>query len=72
MVRAVLYDEKGREFKNFSAKEIKKLEGIWTAMLLEMKNIQSGHRTVISIRDIKYNKGLSDDFFTTRELEKTR
>jgi len=72
LAKAKMFDKKGRDFKEFYATDIKKIKGIWTAMVIEMKNLQNGHRTVLTTQNIKYNTGLSDRFFSSRELEKPR
>ena len=72
LVKSVMFDKKGKDCKLFFASDIKKINNIWTAMLMKMENLKSRHRTILTIRDIRYNVGLADDFFTTRELERPR
>ncbi len=71
-VKSIMFDKKGREYKQFSAREIKKVDGIWTAHILEMKNVKDKHRTVLTITSIRYNTGIRDNFFTQRQLKKPR
>jgi len=72
LVKAEMFDKKGRSFKVFLASDIKQIDGVWTAMHLGMKNVKTGHKTILTMKDIRYNIGLNDGFFTTRELEKAR
>lgn len=72
LLKAKMFDKKGRECKDFHARDIKKIDGIWTAMILEMIKLKTGHRTILTITDIKYNIGLKDTFFRQRELKKPR
>jgi outer membrane lipoprotein-sorting protein len=72
LIKSKMLDKKGRQYKEFRAHDIKKIDGIWTAMVTEMKKLKSGHRTVFTISDIKYNMGLKESFFTRRELSKER
>lgn len=41
-----------------------------TPRVLEMRNLKTGSRTRIEASDVKYDSGLSDDFFTQRYLER--
>lgn len=72
LVKAVMFDKKGDRCKLFYAWDIKQVDGIWTAMSMKMEDLKNGHQTILSIRQIRYNTGLTDDFFTTRELERPR
>lgn len=72
LVKAVMFDKKGEKCKLFSAADIIKVDDIWTAMSMKMENLKNGHRTILTIREVRYNVGLTDDFFTTRELERPR
>jgi outer membrane lipoprotein-sorting protein len=54
--------------KTLTASGFQKIQGIWTAQRLEMKDLKRGSRTVIEISNIQYNKPLSDDLFTLRTL----
>ncbi len=71
-VKAVMYDKKGQECKLFRAGDVRKVDGIWTAHVLEMENIKEKHKTILTITGIKYNTGVNDGFFTERELVKPR
>ena len=71
-VKSVAYDEANELLKEATYKKWKEVEPIkhrWQAGVLEAKNIQTGHRTVITIDQSKYNTGVKDDFFTTRYME---
>ena len=57
------------EANNFKWKEVEPVKHRWQAGVLEAKNIQTGHRTVITIDQSKYNTGVKDDYFTTRYME---
>ena len=72
LIKARFFDKKGRECKVFHAREIKKVDGIWTAILMEMKKLKTGHRTIFTLSEIRYNTGLKDSFFSQRELKKSR
>ncbi|WP_456433735.1 outer membrane lipoprotein-sorting protein [Thermosulfuriphilus sp.] len=70
-VKAEYYDKKGRLRKVYQAKHFKKIQGIWTVMVGEMKDLKKGHQTTIEVKEIAYNQGLRKDLFTVRSLEKS-
>lgn len=72
LMKARMFDEQGHDDKEFHARDIKKIDGIWTSLIMEMEDLRTGHRTVLTITDIRYNIGLKDSFFGQRELEKQR
>jgi outer membrane lipoprotein-sorting protein len=71
-LKTVAYDEANELLKEATYKKWKEVEPVkhrWQAGVLEAKNIQTGHRTVITIDQSKYNTGVKDDYFTTRYME---
>lgn len=42
----------------------------WQPMLMEVQNVQTGHKTVIEWKNFKANQGVKDDYFTQRYLER--
>jgi hypothetical protein len=70
-----MYDATGRVFKTiFKNYEIYNVNGkaYPTQILLEGKDLRTGHRTVITNADIKFDKGLSEDSFSERSLMQSR
>ncbi len=72
LVKAIMFDKKAKACKTFYASKIQLIDNVWTAMALCMKSLDDEHQTILTIREIDYNIGLSDAFFTARELEKPR
>ena len=71
-VKAISYDEAGellKEAKYSHWKEVDTVKHKWQAGILEAKNLQTGHSTVITIDQFKVNNGVKDDLFTTRYME---
>jgi hypothetical protein len=67
------YDENGELFKAFAFSDIHLMDKArqrYQALHLEGTNLQTGHRTVIEFRNVKVNQGVSDEFFTTRYMER--
>lgn len=63
-VKIEYYDKRERLIKRFLARKIQKIDGIWTAVETEMKDLKRKHRTLMKSNDIRYNKGVPDRVFT--------
>ncbi|HSV43767.1 MAG TPA: outer membrane lipoprotein-sorting protein [Candidatus Bathyarchaeia archaeon] len=64
------YDEKGKKIKEFRVHEFKVMDGIWTTIKIEMRDLKTRHRTVMETREVKYNQVLGEDIFSLRYLER--
>ncbi len=63
------YDLGGGLFRVFKAVEIKEIQGYPTVIKRTMTNVQSGHRTEVVFKDVKYNIGLTERLFSERFLK---
>ena len=63
-------DGGGRRAKTLLVSDIRTIRGIPAAHGLEMRNERSGSRTVVVVKDLRYDTGLTDDVFTQRRLER--
>ncbi len=63
------YEFSGDLLKTYRVKEIKKFDKYIYPTLIEMENIQTKHRSIISVTDITIDE-LSNKYFTTRFLTK--
>ena len=61
------FDRKGELLKT-QAIEWQHPENVWAWKKAEVKNVQTSHRTLFEISDLKNNVGVSDDDFTERAL----
>lgn len=69
-VKTEYYEKKrGRLEKTHLAKEIQKIDGIYSVMESEMKSFKRQHRTLMKTDSIKYNTNIPDRIFTRRYLE---
>jgi outer membrane lipoprotein-sorting protein len=67
------YDKKdGALVKTLALGAFENIDGIPTARTIEMANVKKGTKTRLEYSDIHYNKGLSDESFTERALERGR
>ena len=63
------YSKKGKLIKEYSVAKLEKIQGIWTEIEVVMTDLEREYRTLIKVKDIKYNSNLPDDTFTRRNLE---
>jgi outer membrane lipoprotein-sorting protein len=64
------YDRQGKLLKTLRVSGIRQIDNIWTALKMEMTNVQSNHATVIEISEIKFNIPLDDSLFAVTTLER--
>ena len=53
-----------------TVRELQQVQGFWTVMKMEMKNVQNGHSTEITVSNPEYDKGVDRSLFTVSKLEK--
>jgi len=71
MVRqAKSWDIRGNELKTIHTRDIRQVQDIWTAHLLEVNNHKTGHHTRFLFSDIDYATGVTDDIFTQQSLRR--
>lgn len=73
IVQALNYIKAGKKLKYMMVKDLKKIDGIWTALEMQMitkKGKKTLHKTVFKFSDTKYNQNLEESFFATRTLER--
>lgn len=71
-IRSKLYVKKGKKIKYFTASDIVKIQGIWTAKKVTMKTTKKNkmtHMTVLVFDKIVFNRGVEDTLFTTQRIE---
>ncbi len=64
------FDARGKRVKRQSREEPELVQGIWMQHKVTMKDLRTGHRTELHIDNIRFNRGLTKDRFTIRELRK--
>ncbi len=63
-------DVAGNPLKTVRTRDIRLVDGIWTAHVIDVENHKTGHRTVLEYSDIDYAAGVDDDVFTERALRR--
>lgn len=71
ILKGEYYDWKERHFKSLKM-DWHKVDNIWTPRKFQMKNLHTGHKTIIDISNAVYNTGLSEDIFSKRSLERSK
>lgn len=69
-IRVEYYDKLNKLHRVLTVSEITKIQGFWTKHRMEMENVQTGHKTVIVIKNPKYDMRLDTSLFTVSRLEK--
>lgn len=70
VLKSEIWDLQGKALKTIYTRDIRQVQGIWTAHLLEAENHKTGHRTTFVISEVDYQSDLSDDIFTRSALKR--
>lgn len=70
VIKAEYYNKREELEKTFEILDLQKIEGIWTGRKLLMRNHKTAHQTVITVTDVRYNRGIAESSFEKRNLEK--
>ena len=72
VAQADIFNKRDEKQKVYTVRRLQQVEGIWTAMDIEMTNALERSRTDLTIESIDYNVGLKESDFSRRELERTK
>jgi outer membrane lipoprotein-sorting protein len=67
-----MYDKSGKKVKTMTVSEIKLNDGYPTPANMLVSDILSGHSTRLTISEIKYDSGLTDSLFSTRNIKRIK
>ncbi len=72
--RVDYFNHKGDLFKTMRSDNIRPIDGTdkWRAHLIDMRNVSTGHHTELQYDSIHIDRGLDDNLFTQRYLERGR
>jgi outer membrane lipoprotein-sorting protein len=59
-----------RLLKTIVASDFRRVNDYWMAHRLEVRSVRDGHRTVLEFEELQVDTGLSDDFFSQRQLKR--
>lgn len=64
------FDIRGELYKVFTAEEVKDISGFPTITRRRMENVKAKHHTLVTFKEIEYNRRITEDFFTERYLKR--
>lgn len=64
------YDKLNKLHRVMTVLDLQKADGYWTVMKMEMKNVQNGHSTLITVSGPQYDIPVDKSLFTVVKLEK--
>ncbi len=70
VVKTEYYDNHGKKYREYTAKEVQEIEGYPTVVKATMSDLRTGGRTDMEYTGVKYNIGLPESIFTERYLRR--
>ncbi len=64
------WDVRGNALKTIYTRDIRQVQNIWTAHIIEVNNHKTKHSTRFNFSDIDYAKGVKDKIFTQQALRR--
>lgn len=68
--RVEYFDPPGRPLKTSRLTDVREVDGVWTAHVLEVENHKTGHKTVFRVDDVDYASEIPEDVFTQRSMRR--
>ncbi len=72
VVRAVNWEEKKGYTKYMDVKSLEQIDGIWVATQMQVTRKQGTttvHKTILNLKNVKFNQEMEEDLFSIRRLE---
>jgi hypothetical protein len=63
-------ESKGQTVRRLKYQDLKKVDGIWTALRLEMTDLRRNSRTILRLDKLEYNVPMKDEDFTLQALRR--
>lgn len=70
VVKTEYYDKQGKKYREYTAKEVKVIQGYPTVFKATMADLRTGGHTQLSYGSVKYDLGLPETLFTERYLRR--
>lgn len=61
--RMEFWDVAGNPLKRIEAEEFEQIDDIWTVMRIEAENFKTGHQTVLTSSEVRYDIHVPDEAF---------
>ncbi|MGB8658521.1 MAG: outer membrane lipoprotein-sorting protein [Candidatus Zixiibacteriota bacterium] len=70
IVKIEHYDQAGKLRKVLNFEDVKQINGYWIATVMVMNDLKEEHKTRMTLSNVKYDTGLTDEIFTERYLSR--
>ena len=70
LVRKIEFYKGDKLVKVMTMEGYKKVGKYWSAEKMVMENVEKSHKTIMEVKEIKFDQGLSDNIFTQRFLKR--
>ena len=64
------FDKQNRLQKTLTADNIQQVNGYWSTLKMTMTNVQTNHKTVYEVKNLKYDEKVNESYFTVSALER--
>ncbi|GEM_PF-1468367 len=71
-IKVDFFDKSGKLLKQSMVLDLKKIKGNWTPMKVEMNNVQTKHKTIMTVEKVEFDTDIPNRTFTKTHLEKGR
>jgi outer membrane lipoprotein-sorting protein len=71
-VKITYFESSGKVWKTMERTELELINGYWTSLKMDIKDLKKDHSTVSVIDQVEFDIGLKDDVFTKRNLIRVR
>ncbi|QEN05967.1 outer membrane lipoprotein-sorting protein [Thiospirochaeta perfilievii] len=71
-IKMELYDSNKELLKVMKVLDLQNIDGFWTPMEVVMENVQTEHKTILSIKKVEFDKGVNPKVFTQSYLSSGR
>lgn len=68
--RVEYWDRSGNALKTVFSRSITKIGAVWTALKIEVEHHKTGHRTLLEMKESKFDVPLPDSLFSQAQLER--
>ena len=70
VMKGEYFDKQNRLQKTLTADDIKQVNGYWTTLKQTMTNVQTNHKTIYEVKNLKSDEKVNESYFTVSALER--
>lgn len=68
-LRVDFFSKDAEPVKRYTVLQLENIQNIWTETKVVMEDLESGHKTVLTTKEIKYDTGVDESAFSVQSLE---